>query len=70
MSRISGVRPSTTRSGATSAMSAFWSRCMRSRYCDAIVSSGELREAAIRKRPDAKARTRQRGGAAARASRQ
>ncbi len=50
-------------------MSAFWSRCISRRYFDAIVSSGELSEAAIRKVPEAKATTRQRGGRLSRAAR-
>ena len=43
---------------------------MSRRYCDAIVSSGELSEAAIRKSPEAKATSRQVGGRSVRAARQ
>ena len=39
-----------------SAISAFWSRCTSSSRCAAIVSSGELSEAATRKQADAEAR--------------
>ena len=51
-------------------MSPFWSRWMSRRYLDAIVSSGELSEAAIRKSPEAKAAIRQAGGRSERAARQ
>jgi hypothetical protein len=51
-------------------MRAFWSRCMSRRKCAAIVSSWELSEAAIRKRPEPKATTRHVAGGSVRASRQ
>jgi hypothetical protein len=54
--------------GAMSAISAFWSRWTSRSRLDAIVSSGELSETAIRNSPVAKSAIRQRGGGSFRAS--
>ena len=51
-------------------MSPFCSRWMSRRYFDAIVSSGELSEAAVRKSPEEKAASRHAGGRSVRAARQ
>ena len=52
-----------------SAISPFWSRWMSSNRCAAIVSSGELSDAAISTRPIVKAIVRRRDGRSRRAAR-
>src|SRR3954471_9027787 len=66
--RIAGVSPSRMRGGARSAISAFCSRWISSNRFAAIVSSGELSDAATRRSPMEKTATRQRGGGSERAA--